>query len=157
MNPTNSNNDGYVPFVVITNRPILSLLMSYRRIFSDKAMGVTSGTGTSYPSGAHGFLPVYQLGSCCSIFVCGVLSISVCLFVLLLLIVVMSVPNTKVGPKQVQFRPCVFHHISNTDLHSVYLYTLVFYHTYNTDLWFPDCSFVLLYIILIVEFINGKT
>ena len=55
----NSNNDGYVPFVVITNRPILSLLMSYRRIFSDKAMGVTSGTGTSYPSGAHGFLPVY--------------------------------------------------------------------------------------------------
>ena len=55
--------------------------------------GTTCGAGSTYPSGAHGFTPVYQWGSCCSIisFLCNVLQIVVCRLALFLLAIMFSV------------------------------------------------------------------
>ena len=55
--------------------------------------GVTSGAGTVHPSGAPEFIPGFQWGSCYSIFgfLCSVLQIVVCSFVLFLFAIVLSV------------------------------------------------------------------
>ena len=54
---------------------------------------VTSGAGIAYLSGAPEFTPAFYWGSCCSIFsfMCSVLQIVVCHFVLFLLAIVLSV------------------------------------------------------------------
>ena len=55
-------------------------------------MGVTSGARTAYPSGAPGFTPGFQWGSCYSIFsYMYVLQIVVCPFVIFFLAIVLSV------------------------------------------------------------------
>ena len=55
--------------------------------------GSISGAGTAYPSGAPEFTPGFQWDSCCSIFcfLCNVLQITVCPFVLFHLPIVFSV------------------------------------------------------------------
>ena len=52
--------------------------------FNGNTTDITRGAGTAYPSGAHEFIPGFQWGSCSSIFIflCGVLQIVVCPFVL---------------------------------------------------------------------------
>ena len=61
--------------------------MTYQLVCNQSnTTGATSGTGTAYPSGAPEFTPNFQWGSCYSIFcfMCNVLQIVVCAFVLFL-------------------------------------------------------------------------
>jgi len=62
-------------------------------LFNSNMAGVTYGAGTANPSGAHEFTLGFQWGSCCSIFsfLCSVLYIVVCPFVLFVLAIVLSV------------------------------------------------------------------
>ena len=78
----------------------LRLLVSYPIPFqilfvsiNSNLTGVTCGAGTASPSGAPAFNPAFSLGSCWSIFgyLCNVLLIVVCPFVLFLLAIVLSV------------------------------------------------------------------
>ena len=74
--------------------PVLSSFMTYHRVCNQiNATDVTNGAGTAYPSGAPGFTPGFQWGSCDSIFsfICMFCRIVVCPFVLFLLTIVLSV------------------------------------------------------------------
>ena len=69
-------------------------LQSFLRICNQiNTTGATSGAGTAYPSGAPEFITGFQWGSCYSIlsFMCNVLLIVVCPFVLFLLVIGFSV------------------------------------------------------------------
>ena len=75
--------------------PVLSSLMTYHRVCNQRnTTGATSETGTAYPSRAPTFTRGFQWGSPYSIcsFLCSVLQIAVCPFVLFLLAIVLSVP-----------------------------------------------------------------
>jgi hypothetical protein len=55
-------------------------------------VSATSGTGTSYPSGAHEFTPRFKRDSCCSIisFLWSVLGIIICPFLLFRLAILVT-------------------------------------------------------------------
>ena len=71
---------------------VLSSFMAYHQACNQiNTTGVTSGAGTSYPSGEPEFTPSFLQGSCYSIFYMYVLQIVVCSFVLFLLAILLSV------------------------------------------------------------------
>ena len=85
----------YIHCHILTKHfPVLSSFISYHRVCNqNNTTGEISGAGAIFPSGAPDFTPGFQWGSCYSIFsfMCNVLQIVVCPFVLFLLAIVLSV------------------------------------------------------------------
>ena len=77
------------------HNPVLSLFVTNHRVCSKiNTTGATNGTGTAYPLGAHEFSPICIIGGLCGStfsFLCSVLYIIVCSFVIFLAAIVLSV------------------------------------------------------------------
>ena len=78
----------------VCHNPVLSLFMTNPRVCSKiNTTGATNGTGTAYPSGAHEFSPIFIIGGLCGStfgFLCSVLYIIVCSFVVFLVAIALS-------------------------------------------------------------------